>query len=557
MKQLSYLILLAFAALVFSNCGTDDYVWTDDGNDSTSYFSIRMDETELQGAGIYTIYADAALPQAEYTASLGGETINFVLEDGDSSFVFLMPFIDTGSYELIIDSLEANPISVTVVEAEKIDDPNALIQADIAEVDTLINQVNRASKLGYNISESQMAELSNFSAELKTMVNELSAEDKEKLAIFLNANWVHLPDFEPLLIADSLVSNKRAAANPTAELERLSNWFVVSLTTTITTLPPLYKLITVAPANPWALAGAGALAITCGTAFIASQVIAEQIGELRGIPDQLTNELRPKTAFEFSNEAKRAVWPKLNYRTIKREDANSQVGLVADLLGEMLSFESLWKKMKSAVETVEGWIGKKIVSIADSPLNIDDEPDSKYFSPDYNLVEIENVTNGVEMKKYVENGVLKLEAKSDIETDFTFDLVYSDNKYGFEFGDTYAAKVAIPVFELTGTWYLSWYESDSRIKLTQKTSLDAQGGALDTVLAYGYTNDQGWNPYKTWTHGLNGYTQSYSGGKLRLDHNYFSNVLLMFVYDPSEPNRLIGESIGASNKGYNLVLSKN
>jgi hypothetical protein len=161
------------------------------------------------------------------------------------------------------------------------------------------------------------------------------------------------------------------------------------------------------------------------------------------------------------------------------------------------------------------------------------------------------------MKKYVENGVLKLEAISDTETEFNFDLVYTDDKYGFEFSDTYAAKVVIPVFELTGTWYLSHYESDKRTNLSQKTTLDAQGGALDTVLAYGYTNNQGWNPYKKWTYGLNGFTQSYSSGKLSLSHNFFKNVLYVFVYDPSDPNKLIGESIGLSNKGFNLVLSKN
>lgn len=111
-------------------------------------------------------------------------------------------------------------------------------------------------------------------------------------------------------------------------------------------------------------------------------------------------------------------------------------------------------------------------------------------------------------------------------------------------------------FQLTGIWTLKWYTNDTQTELSQTDYIDFQNGTNDialplyTIYANGDREESIDSP-ATWNQSFNK-----NLSKLSLTNNYWTNITLRFTYDPKNPKNLLGESLGLSNNGFNLKLTK-
>lgn len=112
MKQLSYLLILSFAALVFNNCGTDDYVWTDDGttNDSTNIDSLNVNRLVVK-----KVYFQ--LP-TELESVAKDWTVNTIFStDNKSTDSLTAEFYDENSQELIVALNESGNVTLMAFQS--------------------------------------------------------------------------------------------------------------------------------------------------------------------------------------------------------------------------------------------------------------------------------------------------------------------------------------------------------------------------------------------------------------------------------------------------------
>lgn len=138
---------------------------------------------------------------------------------------------------------------------------------------------------------------------------------------------------------------------------------------------------------------------------------------------------------------------------------------------------------------------------------------------------------------------------------------YKDDFNSFEETVPIEVKVEEEIhFELTGVWQIIHYDDDTRTTTatTQITEIDFQNGGLGyTIRRY---ND-GWgnveDPYNLNGRYTDPWDQSFNSSSSILSLvPWYYNVLYRFTYDPQKPNILIGESIGASNNGFDKELVK-
>lgn len=131
----------------------------------------------------------------------------------------------------------------------------------------------------------------------------------------------------------------------------------------------------------------------------------------------------------------------------------------------------------------------------------------------------------------------------------SFNFHIKVSKEGFvEEEDITNAKVSIVPndFELIGNWRLNMYTDATRTTLNSTGVINFQTGRGDLGLPEDYAGDNAF----TWNQAFNTVSQ-----KLDLTHNYW-NVDFRFTYVSNTPDSLIGESIGASNNGFNMELIK-
>lgn len=556
---------MVFISLFTVNCNRDDEPIEDpvkntdttvvDSNEVNRVVFTPSKESLFPTEMVYLGSSKTLSTDLTYTTSIAGQELPLVLS-GDSGLIAIIPIIEKGSYTLNIEGIDAEPVSIEVLEKPAVQDPQTVVKGFTQRIASKVTELEAARDLGYFISEEEMSQVRAFSAEVDAQIAQLSAEDLEQLALFLEVNVVDTMVFRPIEINDSLYSNKKDGngRSPEEELERLGNAFAISFTSCIITLEPLYNLVRLAPANPWMLTGAGVLTGVSVTSFLMAKSYAAQIGELRGIADRMSDELNKKT-LSFKSGKERRVYPQIVYRTMIWDDRTNTLEWISKIASRVLKFNATWRNMVSYVEDVEELLGTDLFDLPNEATDIDDAPDYKEIKANPESISFVSATGGISLESRTEGNAIYLKATGSETKSFTFYTKYNVPQYEIQFQELITAEFV--AFELTGIWHFRTYADDTRTVLNHINELDAQNGLGDPVLSIrGYSEKNGWEDVEEEYQDDNGFTQSFFNGKLDLDHNFFSNVTYRFDYDADNPRVLLGQCIGLCNKGYNLELVK-
>ncbi|MGB0429036.1 MAG: fibrobacter succinogenes major paralogous domain-containing protein [Bacteroidia bacterium] len=220
-KQLSYLILLAFAALVFNNCGTDDYVYGDDGN-GNGYLSANTIKTSYKAFEVAGISFSEEISTGNYTGSV--DSISVVFKAEDSLAWFMVPNLEEGYYDAWV-AVDADTVMFSFnVDATEITDVDSEIDEFVSrqeevnvELDQYIDSLIADSVLGFEdmLSDKQLwAQIAEAS---KTEIENLDEDGKMELAMLLVANKELFDDFDEMLLG-SLPGFKRSSKEACTKL---------------------------------------------------------------------------------------------------------------------------------------------------------------------------------------------------------------------------------------------------------------------------------------------------------------------------------------------------
>lgn len=139
---------------------------------------------------------------------------------------------------------------------------------------------------------------------------------------------------------------------------------------------------------------------------------------------------------------------------------------------------------------------------------------------------------------------------------FTFTYSYK-NERNETTSFTQRAKFKVVPFELKGFWKLIYYTDTTRTTIGEVTLIDFQNGAEDlglpiSITSYpsGNVSDQTGSP-DTWNQSFD-----VNANQINLTNNYWSTILYKFDFNSSNPNYLIGYSVGLSYDGYVIALEK-
>ena len=206
-KQFSYLLVLSFAALIFSNCGgTDNPIWTDDGttNDSTQT-GISLDKLNYNGFEAVLIKSEGLFTDQVYIAYLDTLSIelNYISE---SALGFTVPNLESDNYVLRIDGFEEQ-FTLSITQTAEVASPEQSIKSFIGdyetEIDEIINYTKHLDSLGLvQNAAADIAELENAKdslADAIQMISQLSTEDQQKLAQYVAANSENLNELNRIL----------------------------------------------------------------------------------------------------------------------------------------------------------------------------------------------------------------------------------------------------------------------------------------------------------------------------------------------------------------------
>ena len=206
-KQFSYLLVLSFAALIFSNCGgTDNPIWTDDGttNDSTQT-GISLDKLNYNGFEAVLIKSEGLFTDQVYIAYLDTLSIelNYISE---SALGFTVPNLESDNYALRIDGFEEQ-FTLSITQTAEVASPEQSVIGFIGdyktEIDEIINYTKHLDSLGLvQNATADIAELENAKdslADAIQMISQLSTEDQQKLAQYVAANSENLNELNRIL----------------------------------------------------------------------------------------------------------------------------------------------------------------------------------------------------------------------------------------------------------------------------------------------------------------------------------------------------------------------
>lgn len=224
-------------------------------------------------------------------------------------------------------------------------------------------------------------------------------------------------------------------------------------------------------------------------------------------------------------------------RTVEETDSDVTPN-TGGFINALKELKPTWDKFKGLFKELPGFTPKKeAVELDGAEISVSDisNPNVAYVGQSGNKI--------------------KFRSLSQAEETFTYRIHAS--KEGFTESVELSGVIVLPAFELTGRWRLNYYTDDTRTNLGQSNLIDFGNGADDLGWPVSHTYEDGNVEYYDRSNAQFTFNQSFyaAGMTLVLTHNYW-NIRYHFKYDPEHPNRLIGESIGLSNNGFNMDLVK-
>lgn len=556
-------IFLILLTIITFGCSKDDNA---ENNPQTETFEITTESNSVMPQRFVIVNTNIILGQNNYIGTFGGQSIE-LYKSSDNELIFTVPEINSGNQTLELE-IENKIGSLDFQVSENIvQDPNNIITTE------LINPINSMSQdiNDYLTNNSFSQEVTSSLNSANQMINDfltkfntLSDEEKMEVAKFYNAN--------PLFTTDFLNVASRNSMNGNSDYDCFNVNSERVVLTTVTVLGFVAALPSLNAAGPLG-------SITAAVGFIAGVYAAHSI--LSAAHELLINEcfLPFKHAlsdnfgnsndFEVNNGSFQNFTITAKDRHIIASDIANSNAVVAFTIEKMNLVKSKWNTLKNGVNNIitstsnwfSSWFGSSSSSYEPISYDYDDIPESSEevdSEGDSEFITIEDFPSDVNVEVNVasDNSIdLKLTAdESTLPRTVTGKIKYNDGDFSTE--DEFSVTLNIVEFELTGIWTLTHYTDDSLSEVSQTNYIDFQNGTSDIGLPLYYIDSNGTTHDQTGSTATWNQTFNSSTSKLSLTNNYWGNIEYRFIYDPQNPNSLIGESIGASNNGFDRVLTK-
>ncbi len=503
-----------------------------------------------------------------YKGSINDIEIDLI-KTGNSELIFMVPgnfAAGSAKLEIVIEnrkgelsfSIQGNEVQnvETVINEELINPFNGFTN----DLEVLIS--NNSNSLVVNEQlETAKQMLENFI----TKFNTLSNEEKMEVAKFYNANPVFTSDFLSL----STQTVKTLNGNSDYDCFKLNAnkvvYTTISILTFINYLPHLSRV------GPY-----GSIAALSG--FVAGVYAAVAI--ISAAQEHLINDcflpfenlLKDGSGntdnFELNNASYYSFLVISRDRKLISADLNSSNSLLASTVRKWNNAKQKWNTLKNGINTIissasnwfSSWFGSGSESFQTITYDFEDVPSSSdeiESEGDSEFITIEDFPGDVEVEYSIasDNSInLKFRAdESTLPRTVSGKIKYYDGD--FTTANDFSVTLNIIDFELTGIWTLKFYKDSTRTELSQTNYINFQNGAGDFGLPLYYIDSNGDKHDQTGSSVT--WKQSFNSSLSRLTLiNMFWGFPYRFIYDPQNPNNLIGEAIDLSDRGFYLELTK-
>ncbi|MFT6004378.1 MAG: hypothetical protein ACI8UQ_001517 [Bacteroidia bacterium] len=451
MKNLNKLILFVALSLVYTSCSENT-----DPEINQQEATLSLYKSTLNQGEVGLILSDQSI--ASISATLNSE--NMPLTSTSEGYGFVVPVdLAMGSYTLNITADEkVVDFTLTIRETENIPDPDQYINKTLQDINTQVTDAGEIkSKLPANEQASFQNDIETINGwidQYKTAYDALTPEQKLVAAKTIEANKQNLEDLSTAI--DNL--NASTLKLKKAELDNHEDIIEDAMEE--------YTLAVISVARSTAIA-----AILTSTGFLTFGPLGAAIGGGIGVGIVALNFKRlsaaqsvlmnntflpfenllakfKKSTLEFNNDEYTKISISANYRSVNNGDLNSQTPIVNNFVSNALKAKEIWDDLMKKLNVTMAYAAKDITEVTATNTTNRDIHSSN--------LEIQNVSSpniSYDVDRSEGRFSIKFNSSEDYDEDFTFDLVYSNEKFGYLKQKVDAKYIA--VFSPKGTWNFS------------------------------------------------------------------------------------------------------
>ncbi|MFT6176527.1 MAG: hypothetical protein ACJAUF_000436 [Bacteroidia bacterium] len=451
MKNLNKLILFVALSLVYTSCSENT-----DPEINQQEATLSLYKSTLNQGEVGLILSDQSI--ASISATLNSE--NMPLTSTSEGYGFVVPVdLAMGSYTLNITADEkVVDFTLTIRETENIPDPDQYINKTLQDINTQVTDAGEIkSKLPANEQASFQNDIETINGwidQYKTAYDALTPEQKLVAAKTIEANKQNLEDLSTAI--DNL--NASTLKLKKAELDNHEDIIEDAMEE--------YTLAVISVARSTAIA-----AILTSTGFLTFGPLGAAIGGGIGVGIVALNFKRlsaaqsvlmnntflpfenllakfKKSTLEFNNDEYTEISISANYRSVNNGDLNSQTPIVNNFVSNALKAKEIWDDLMKKLNVTMAYAAKDITEVTATNTTNRDIHSSN--------LEIQNVSSpniSYDVDRSEGRFSIKFNSSEDYDEDFTFDLVYSNEKFGYLKQKVDAKYIA--VFSPKGTWNFS------------------------------------------------------------------------------------------------------
>ena len=448
MKPLSikFFFVLLFSGLFFQACKKDDKDSKPSGGNSKpidgnkeNALSFTLEQEKLQPGSIAILNAGKDLSNSSYSAGLGEKSIDLVKVDGDRTFSFIVPDLDEGGYELIIEQLEYEGSVQIQILPSTVADPGQVINAFAGQTNDDIATLKERQSNGGNIDDQNIEALELMKEEFERLLEELNEEEKMQLAQFIEVNELDNKIREPIEFNDSFRLKKSDESFPDVQWSRIGSTLIVD-GAVISGLSIGFVGLLNAPETFFTKAAAIAAGILLCKQMIALLEDIKSFSNIAGIYAEISN-WSNKKEMELTSGEVLTITVNNEYRTLGKGDLSHPSTLVKNVTETVNSINDKWTNFKRQLEKIKSWFSGKPPAVTANEAQLSGNEKSEAFAGNPAFYSIQNVSNGVKLTLTRNGKKLNLKAEADQSTDFTFDLVYNNPDMGYTVRKTINAEL--------------------------------------------------------------------------------------------------------------------
>jgi len=448
-KKLS--IFFTVGILLFTSCSKDETT-----KEPTASYSLQSSET-LPGE-VVEIKTSKENKEQEIEVLLDGKPVK-AYANGGYSYVFMMPVLPSGNYDIILPSNKDNvTLKIKIGNYVAITNPEEVINEFINNRDESFEEIK---KMG--TTPETLLLIDQMKQEWEFQYSKVSEADKLQLAYILQKNTINPDWFSASSEYPENYYNKSNvfALDAGEKLVSTAKEFVTAETVCLASIPALVgtgRLFIAAPNFV-----TGAIFVATFTVFIVSREVAinkaKQVGSLKGVAEAVSDLSNKTGDLVLVKDVDTDVSLKVNFRNLKETDLNIQPDITKAFNGEKKFAEEdgkikkLYDQAIQFTQKLKGFFANHTATIGKAP-----ERSITLAVLDKDII-VKGVSNAdVKISTTLNGEVRKIKATSTStkDIDFTLKIAYKRAVDGVEIVKDIPCVLKASA-TLLGTWELeSW-----------------------------------------------------------------------------------------------------